>query len=161
MKAIKSETTAESKHTASNAVILKKMLADGLLLQIKSKLYHWDVTGPEFTTLQAFFLNQYTEMEALNDKIAARIRFLGHSTIDTMNEFIDHLKKEHKTDGIGEYEMLGDLLKSHEEIISDLRNLTDSTTNIDKVSSDFFTDHMRQHEKMAWLIRSHQSNLGK
>ena len=46
--------------------LLNKDLADANLLLIKTKKYHWDVTGPEFRSLHQIWEEQY---EILNQSI--------------------------------------------------------------------------------------------
>lgn len=56
---------------------LATLLADSYLLYVKTHNYHWNVTGPMFTTLHTLFENQYTELATAVDEIAERIRSLG------------------------------------------------------------------------------------
>ena len=52
---------------------LSKVLADTYTLYLKTHNFHWNVTGPQFNTLHAMFMTQYTELSVAVDDIAERI----------------------------------------------------------------------------------------
>ncbi len=56
---------------------LSALLGSSYLLYVKTHNYHWNVTGPMFTTLHTLFETQYTELAMAIDEIAERIRALG------------------------------------------------------------------------------------
>ena len=67
-----------SKHPGSNVVApLSTLLASSYTLYLKTHNYHWNVTGPMFTTLHTLFMTQYTELALAVDEVAERIRTLG------------------------------------------------------------------------------------
>lgn len=58
---------------------LAHLLADTYILYIKTHNFHWNVTGPMFTTLHELFEQHYTELAEAVDEIAERIRAIGSS----------------------------------------------------------------------------------
>jgi starvation-inducible DNA-binding protein len=56
---------------------LSKLLADTYTLYLTTHNFHWNVTGPMFTSLHAMFMTQYTELWNAVDPIAERIRSPG------------------------------------------------------------------------------------
>src|SRR5690606_19328454 len=63
------------------------LLADTYTLYLKTHNFHWNVTGPMFTTLHTLFETQYTELALAVDEIAERIRALGHVAPGSYAEF--------------------------------------------------------------------------
>jgi signal transduction histidine kinase/CheY-like chemotaxis protein len=57
---------------------LSKLLVDTYTLYLTTRNFHWNVTGPMFSTLHAMFMEQYTELWGAVDPIAELIRPLGH-----------------------------------------------------------------------------------
>src|SRR3569623_2059158 len=55
---------------------LSKLLADTYSLYLKTHSFHWNVTGPQFSSLHAMFETQYNELWLAADEIAERIRTL-------------------------------------------------------------------------------------
>ena len=66
-----------AKTSTATVAALNKLLADSYTLYLKTHNYHWNVTGPMFTTLHTLFMTQYTELSLAVDQIAERIRALG------------------------------------------------------------------------------------
>ena len=57
---------------------LGRLLADSYVMYLKTHGFHWNVTGPMFSSLHSMFMEQYTELWNALDEIAERIRALGH-----------------------------------------------------------------------------------
>ncbi len=140
------------------ATMLNKNLADEHVLYIKTRNYHWNVTGMHFRSLHEFFEEQYTELAIIIDDIAERIRSLGHFALGSMSSFVELaslLETDHREgDAKG---MLESLLEDHETIIRIMREdlKKEEEAFRDAGTSDFVTGLMEQHEKMAWMIRSY------
>jgi starvation-inducible DNA-binding protein len=138
-------------------LMLNTLLADEYLLYTKTRNYHWNVVGPQFSDLHKFFEEQYNELNGIVDDVAERARALGGNAIGTLVEFLKHTRlKEHQ----GEYpeaaEMLAHLLADHEATIRQLRMDLETSANTyhDMGTNDFLTGLMERHEKMAWMLRS-------
>ena len=65
------------------------LLADSYTLYLKTHNYHWNVTGPMFTTLHTLFETHYTELALAVDEIAERIRALGAPAPASYSQFQD------------------------------------------------------------------------
>jgi len=57
---------------------LSALLADSYTLYLMTHNFHWNVTGPQFNSLHAMFMVQYTAQWTALDQIAERIRALGY-----------------------------------------------------------------------------------
>lgn len=134
---------------------LSRLLADTYTLYLKTHNYHWNVTGPMFTSLHVLFEEQYTELATAVDVIAERIRALGEFAPGSYQAFakLTEIKEENEVPNAEQ--MIQNLLDSHEIIIRHSRNLlqSDAIEN-DDVSADLLTQRMDFHEKTAWMLRS-------
>lgn len=63
---------------------LNGLLADLFALYLKTKNFHWHVAGPQFRDLHLLFDEQATELFALTDLIAERVRKNGGSTLTSI-----------------------------------------------------------------------------
>lgn len=128
------------------------------VLYIKTRNYHWNVRGRDFSELHALFEAQYTQMEAAIDEYAERVRQVGGLTMGTMREFLEcaTLKEE---PGIfpDARTMAANLLADHEAVIRALREDVDVSAEKfgDLGTSDLLTGKMQEHEKMAWMLRAY------
>jgi starvation-inducible DNA-binding protein len=66
---------------------LSRLLADTYTLYLQTHNFHWNVTGPMFSTLHLMFETQYTELALAVDLIAERIRSLGVPAPGTYSEY--------------------------------------------------------------------------
>ena len=144
------------KNLIKSTDILEAILADEMVLYIKTRKFHWNVSGNSFMELHKLFQEQYTELENTIDMIAERINKLGSKTIGTMEEFISLTRlKEMPSKYPTQKEMLKELLSDHENVIIGLRKDIDNIThaNKDAGTADFMTGLMEQHETIAWILR--------
>jgi starvation-inducible DNA-binding protein len=140
------------------AQLLNVTLADEMTLLVKTRNFHWNVKGLHFNELHSFFDNEYALLNESVDEIAERVRALGEFAIGSMEEFSSQKRiKESFLKGLSAEEMLRELLNDHEFIIKKLRIDIDETANKyqDVATSDFLTGLLAQHEKSAWMLRSH------
>ena len=63
---------------------LNGLLADLFALYLKTKNFHWHVAGPQFRDLHLLFDEQATELFALTDLIAERVRKNGGTTLTSI-----------------------------------------------------------------------------
>ena len=155
-KQMKLNIGISEKNLKQGVELLSTILADEMILYIKTRKSHWNVTGESFMELHKLFENQYKQLEESIDEIAERIGKLGEKTIGTMEEF---LKRTSLKESPGKYlsskEILAELLKDHEKVIVKLRkDINDSIEqNKDAGTADFLTGLMKQHETTAWVLR--------
>jgi starvation-inducible DNA-binding protein len=148
--------TVESR--AEVAGMLSQLLADQHTLYIKTRNYHWNVTGMQFQSLHELFEEQYDDLAEYIDETAERIRSLGFFAPGSMDAFksMARLVETDHVDGNAQA-MLKNLLNDHETIIQILRN--DQEEAMDKYgdagTQDFLIGMMEGHEKMAWMLRAH------
>lgn len=132
------------------------VLSDEMLLYVKTRNFHWNVSGNSFMELHKLFEAQYTDLEHTIDEVAERITKLGGKAIGTMKEFIDHsnLKESPKT--IEQKEMLKELLADHETTLKQLRDHIKATEESnDYGTADFMTGILLKHESMSWMLRKY------
>ncbi|HTL89270.1 MAG TPA: Dps family protein [Leptolyngbya sp.] len=137
--------------------LLNRDLADENLLLIKTKKYHWDVTGPEFRSLHQIWEEQYTVLSESIDQIAERIRALGEYPVGTAKGFIEYSSIQESTSDVpSSSTMVENLVADHETIIRNLREHIDQCSEKfhDEGTADFLTGKMEEHEEMAWMLRS-------
>lgn len=148
----------QPENLAQVAQALNNLLADETVLYIKTRNAHWNVEGPDFHAMHLFFEKQYDELESVIDEVAERIRALGHYAVGTMEGYLKltHLSELSRQDNTS-LSFVKELLSDHEAIIIYLREHINRIAMdwSDLGTSDFITGLMKQHEKMAWLLRAH------
>ncbi len=157
---MKPQIGIKQQNLLKSIALLEVILSDEMTLYIKTRKFHWNVSGESFMELHKLFQSQYTEMEETIDEVAERISKLGGKTIGTMKEFshLTRLKESPNTYPL-QKEMLTELLTDHESVIKHLRKDVEecSTKLKDAGTADFLTGIMKQHETTAWVLRRYLS----
>ena len=134
---------------------LSALLADSYTLYLMTHNFHWNVTGPQFNSLHAMFMGQYTEQWNAIDIIAERIRAVGFPAPGTYGEFA-RLTSIREPEGVPDAnEMVRQLVVAQEATARTARNLfpvVDAAR--DQPTSDVLTQRINVHEKTAWMLRS-------
>jgi starvation-inducible DNA-binding protein len=140
---------------------LNQVLADEFVLYTKTLKFHWNIEGRDFHALHLFLDDQYQQLQTIIDSVAERVRKVGHFAIGSMKEFLNETSlKEHSATSPVAESMLSELVSDHDALIRKTRTLIDDFDKKfdDKGSSDFITGIMKEHEKMAWMLRSSVPN---
>ena len=135
---------------------LSKLLADTYTLYLTTHNFHWNVTGPMFSTLHTMFMTQYTELWNAVDPIAERIRALGHfapgsyQQLSKLTSLPDVAATPPKATG-----MIEILVKGHEAVARTARaTFALASEADDQPTADLLTQRLDIHEKTSWMLRS-------
>lgn len=142
-------------HREEIAAGLNQLLADSYSLYLKTHSFHWNVTGPMFTSLHLLFEQQYTELAFAVDLIAERVRALGARALGSYSAYAK-LTEIREDQGVTKAEtMIRELLSDQEVVIRNARALYPLVSQAnDEATADLLTQRIQIHEKNAWMLRS-------
>lgn len=145
------------KNRQAVATELNKLLADEHILYNKTRNYHWSVEGPSFMEFHKLYEGQYDELAEMIDQLAERIRTIGHYAEGRLKELLKLASLDEPAAPTDQAKQIANLEADHEILIVRLRKLiTDFDEKYKDIgSSDFATGLLKQHEKMAWMLRSY------
>lgn len=135
---------------------LSRLLADSYGLYLKTHNFHWNVTGPMFTTLHTLFETEYTELALAVDEIAERIRALGAVAPGSYTAFAK-LAKVKEADGVPKAtDMIRELVEDQGRVIAAAKEVVATAEAAgDDASADLGIRRIQVHEKNAWMLGSH------
>ncbi len=137
---------------------LRRFLADQHVLYQKTRLMHWNLEGSRFDPLHRLFEEQYEAVAAGIDAVAERIRMLDGTAPAAMRELV-RLARLGEIDArpIDGDDAIALLLADHEALVRTLRDDIGSIGDEfdDAGTADLLTGLLREHEKTAWMLRSH------
>src|SRR5579884_3018307 len=118
------DLTAEAAREISGA--MNAILADVFALYVKTKNFHWHLSGPHFRDYHLLFDEQAEQIFAMTDPIAERVRKIGGSTITS----IGHISRLQRVlDNDAEYvdpeDMLAELCEDNKTLAARLREAHD------------------------------------
>jgi starvation-inducible DNA-binding protein len=149
-------TGAANHATAETVTALTALLADSYTLYLKTQNFHWNVTGPMFTTLHTLFEVQYTDLALAVDEIAERVRALDAPVPGSFTEFAEVATVRESAGPVPARTMIEMLVADQASIARAARAvITAAEQSTDAASADLATRRLQQHEKNAWMLRSH------
>ncbi len=135
---------------------LNTLLATSYTLYLKTHNYHWNVTGPMFTTLHVLFETEYTELALAVDEIAERIRTLGAYAPGSYGAFAKLTAVQEENGRPAATDMIRNLVADQATVVSVARKVVELAQAAgDEATADLGIRRMNVHEKNAWMLRSH------
>ncbi len=134
---------------------LSKVLADTMLLMMKTQVYHWNVVGAIFKPMHELTEEQYTNLFHAADKIAERIRALGFTAPLSFKDFTHKTILLEEVDVLTPHQMLQQLIKDHEIVVRQMRAIAEvAEESKDFVTHDLLVSRMGFHENAIWQLRA-------
>jgi starvation-inducible DNA-binding protein len=108
--------------TRNIAAAMNGILADAFALYIKTKNFHWHMSGPHFRDYHLMLDEQATQIYAMTDPIAERIRKIGGSTLKSIGN-IARVQRvlDNDADYVEPSDMLAELREDSKELTARLR----------------------------------------
>lgn len=130
---------------------LSHLLADTYAVYLKTHGYHWNVRGPNFSSLHTLFMTQYTEMWTAIDLVAERIRALGEMAPQGYGAFATLSAIKDGDPSLAADAMLQELLADHATLIATAKAAREGADDVTAAVIDARVD---AHQKHAWMIRA-------
>src|SRR5207244_5440525 len=92
--ALKTPSDLGSDATRDLSGALNTLLADLFALYMKTKNFHWHVSGPHFRDYHLLLDEQATESFAITDAVAERVRKLGGNTLHSIGDIARRQRNE-------------------------------------------------------------------
>jgi starvation-inducible DNA-binding protein len=101
---------------------LNALLADTFALYVKTKNFHWHISGPHFRDFHLLLDEQADQIFATTDPIAERVRKIGGTTLRSIGQIA---KRQRLLDNDAEYvtprDMLAELRDDNKQLTSEMR----------------------------------------
>jgi starvation-inducible DNA-binding protein len=133
---------------------LNALLADTFALYVKTKNFHWHVSGPHFRSYHLLLDEQADQIEKSVDILAERVRKVGGTTIRSIGH-IRQLQRLHDNDEdfVSPSDMLCELMADNKATIENMRKahkLADGHEDVATASLlEIFID---EAEKRNWFL---------
>jgi len=146
------DLTAEATRDVTGA--LNAILADVFALYLKTKNFHWHLSGPHFRDYHLMFDEQADQIFAMTDPIAERVRKIGGSTIKSIGQ-IARLQRvlDNDADYIDPEDMLAELCEDNKTLAARLReahNVCDEHRDI--ATASLIEVWIDETERRTWFL---------
>jgi starvation-inducible DNA-binding protein len=143
----------------SNAVkdiagAMNAILADTFALYMKTKNFHWHVSGPHFRDYHLLLDEQGAEIFATTDDIAERVRKIGGNTLRSIGDIARHQRlADNDAEYVDPADMLAELREDNQRVIASMREaheLCDEHGDI--ATASLLENYIDAAEKRVWFL---------
>ena len=139
---------------SSVADALNALLADSFALYLKTKNFHWHVSGPHFRDYHLMLDDQAGQILATTDVIAERVRKTGGTTLRSVGH-IGRLQRirDNDADYVSPADMLAELREDNLALVASLREAKDlADAAKDNATSGILDEWTDLAEQRAWFL---------
>ena len=133
---------------------LNSLLADVFALYIKTKNFHWHMSGPHFRDYHLLLDEQAEQIFAISDDIAERVRKVGGETLKSVGE-ISKLQRvrDNERQNVPAEEMLRELQADNQTLAFNLREAHEITSEAnDFATTSLIENWIDQAERRSWFL---------
>ena len=133
---------------------LMTLLADMFALYLKTKNFHWHVSGPHFRDYHLLLDEQADQIFAMSDDVAERARKLGATTLRSIGDISRNQRlKDNDRAGLSPKEMLSDLCTDNKKLIGFLRSTHEvCDKNDDGATASLIENWIDETERRRWFL---------
>jgi starvation-inducible DNA-binding protein len=133
---------------------LNQLLADTFALYLKTKNFHWHVSGVHFRDLHLLFDEHGDQIFAMTDDIAERVRKIGGTTVRSIGH-IARLQRveDNDTDFVTPEDMLAELRDDNKDLVARMRELHDlCDEHRDVATASLIENWIDEGERRLWFL---------
>ena len=151
---LKTPSDLKSNAAKSVAQALNTILADSFALYLKTKNFHWHVSGPHFRDYHLLLDEQAAEIVASTDASAERVRKTGNTPLRSIGDIARHQTvQDNDADFVAPGDMLSELRDDNLKLVASLREAKDLADEAkDNATSGMIDDWTDLAERRAWFL---------
>jgi starvation-inducible DNA-binding protein len=133
---------------------LRRLLADVFALYVKTKNFHWHISGQHFRDYHLLLDEQATQVFAMTDAIAERARKIGGTTIRSISDIARNQRlKDNNNEGVGAHEMIRELRDDNQLLTKTLRAVHDvCDRHNDVATASLIEVWIDESERRTWFL---------
>jgi starvation-inducible DNA-binding protein len=147
-------TDLDDKAVAEISKALNGILADAFALYMKTKNFHWHVSGPHFRDYHLLLDEQAAEIFASTDPLAERVRKIGGMTLRSIADIASNQSLEdNNEDYVGPAEMLRELMADNKKVAAAMRDAHKvADEHEDVATASLLENFIDATEKRTWFL---------
>src|SRR5713226_7467854 len=133
---------------------LTVVLADMFALYLKTKNFHWHISGPHFRDYHLLLDEQASQIFDMTDDIAERARKLGGTTIRSIGDVSKHQRlKDNNAESVGPEAILAELRADNRDLTGFLRATHElCDRHGDVATASLIENWIDQTERRTWFL---------
>jgi len=153
------DATAKTTDLSDNAVEeissnLRRLLADVFALYVKTKNFHWHMSGRHFRDYHLLLDEQATQVFAMTDVIAERARKIGGTTLRSISDIGRNQRlKDNNKESVGPQEMISELREDNRQLTRSLRAIHEICDHHNDVATTSLIEvWIDETERRTWFL---------
>jgi starvation-inducible DNA-binding protein len=147
-------TDIEAESVKEISAALSVLLADVFALYIKTKNFHWHMSGPHFRDYHLLLDDHGDQLFAMTDDIAERVRKIGGTTIRSVGQ-VARTKRiaDNDADFVTPEDMLSELWEDNKALVLYLKSahsLCDDASDV--ASASLIENWIDESQRRAWFL---------
>jgi starvation-inducible DNA-binding protein len=133
---------------------LRQLLADVFALYVKTKNFHWHMSGQHFRDYHLLLDEQATQIFAMTDEIAERARKLGGTTIRSISDISRHQRlTDNNAEFVAPHDMLVELRGDNQDLTRSLRVTHElCERHNDVATASLIENWIDETERRSWFL---------
>jgi starvation-inducible DNA-binding protein len=130
------------------------LLADVFAIYLKTKNFHWHMSGPHFRDYHLLLDDQSSQILSMTDPMAERVRKLGGSTIRSIGDISRRQRfSDNDADFVQPHGMLAELREDNSTLAARMRALHDlCNEHGDVATASLIENWIDEAEGRAWFL---------
>jgi len=136
------------------SAVLRPLLADVFALYVKTKNFHWHISGRHFRDYHLLLDEQAGQVFAMTDDIAERARKLGGATLRSISDISHHQRlKDNNQDFVAPEAMLAELRADNQHLTRFLRSAHEVCEEYNDVATASLIENwIDETERRIWFL---------
>ena len=151
---LRTQTDLSGNAVPEIAEALNGLVADAFALYLKTKNFHWHISGPHFRDYHLLLDEQADQIYASADPLAERVRKLGGKTIHSIGEIARRSSiKDNDADFVAPGDMLNELMEDNKTVIRNMRAAHEVADKHDDVATaSILENFIDEAERRNWFL---------
>ena len=136
------------------SVSLNTLLADAFALYLKTKNFHWHVSGPHFRDYHLMLDDHAEAIFATTDELAERVRKIGGTTLRSISQ-VSKLQsiEDNNEDFVGPADMLRELMADNKKVAAAMRKAHKiADDHEDAATAGLLENFIDATERRTWFL---------
>src|SRR5689334_11196350 len=136
------------------SAVLAALLADMFALYLKTKNFHWHISGPHFRDYHLLLDEQAAQIFATTDDIAERVRKIGGSTLHSIGQISSSQRiLDNDADNVTPLDMLAELRDDNKQLTANMCETLDlCDRHRDVATASLLENGIDEAERRTWFL---------
>ncbi len=152
--ALLTPTDLGAKATRDISGAMNALLADVFALYLKTKNFHWHMSGPHFRDYHLLLDDQGDQIFAMTDPMAERVRKIGGMTLRSIGQISKQQRiLDNDADYVEPLDMLAELREDNQSVVARMREVHElCDEHNDVATASLLENWIDEGERRAWFL---------